>query len=308
MTIHPELRAVRLLPSVSPGPRLLALINRLPPRAADPGLEVETREVEFAASGSNPGTSARLLRPALATTPTAALLWVHGGGLITGSPEQDDRTNIAFVRSLGITVLAARYRLAPGARGPAAAEDVYSALVGLAARADELGIDPSRIAIGGASAGGGLAAAVAQMTHDRGGPALAFQLLVYPMLDDRTVVRPGIDSERYFVWTAKSNRYGWESYLGTEPGSASIPDYASPARRDDLSGLPPAWIGVGSLDMFRDEDAEYARRLAAAGVPCTYREVAGAFHGFDAIFRTKRVTREFWREQARALQAALSGR
>jgi len=135
----------------------------------------------------------------------------------------------------------------------------------------------------------------------------AFQLLVYPMLDDRTVLRTDIDPKKLRMWSPGSNRFGWASYLGGQPGSADVSPYAAPARRDDLSGLPPAWIGVGTLDLFHDEDLVYARRLESAGVPCEVHIVEGAFHGFDAVFRKAGVTRAFWEEQARALRAALLG-
>ena len=166
-------------------------------------------------------------------------------------------------------------------------------------------MDPQRIAVGGASAGGGIAAGLALLSHDRGVAPVAFQLLVYPMLDDRTVVRDDLDTRHVRVWTPGSNRYGWTSYLGRQPGSDGVSPYAAPARRVDLGGLPPAWVGVGSLDLFLDEDREYARRLRAAGVDCQLEVVDGAFHGFDALFLRKDVSRDFWRAQSRALEAAL---
>ncbi len=302
--IHPELRAIRFLPRFSWGPRLTGLLRRARPRPADPGPDVLASELRLPGVDGGPAVSVRLLQPALQRGVTPLLLWVHGGGLIMGSPEQDDRANMAFVRSLGVRVAAVRYRLAPGAHAPAAAEDVYAALVGLAARADELGIDPQRIAIGGASAGAGLAAAATLMAHDRPGPTPMFQLLVYPMLDDRTVTRTDLDTRDVRVWMPGSNRYGWTSYLGTEPGGPDVSPYAAPARRQDLAGLPPAWIGVGSNDLFRDEDLEYARRLEAAGVDCAVQVVPGAFHGFDALFPKAEVSRRFWRDQAEALERA----
>ena len=301
---HPELRAIRFLPNFSWGPRLTALLRRAKPRPADPGPDVLVSEQRLPGVGGNPAVSVRLLRPALRQGPTPLLLWVHGGGLIMGSPEQDDRTNMAFVRNLGATVAAVRYRLAPDSLAPAAAEDVYTALVGLIDRSDELGIDPTRVATGGASAGAGLAAAAALMAHDRPGPEPMFQLLVYPMLDDRPVTRTDIDTRNIHVWTPGSNRYGWTSYLGQEPGSPDVSPYAAAARRQDLSHLPPAWIGVGSNDLFHDEDLDYAQRLQAAGVECAVQVIPGAFHGFDALFPKAEVSRRFWLDQAKALERA----
>ena len=136
--------------------------------------------------------------------------------------------------------------------------------------------------------------------------APAFQLLVYPMLDDRTVTRTDLDTRHVRVWTPGSNRFAWTSYLGREPGGANVSPYAAPARRDDLSALPPAGIGVGTLDLFHDEDVRSAARLTECGVPCELFLVEGAFHGFDALFTKAGVTGEFWREQARALRAGLA--
>jgi acetyl esterase/lipase len=146
-------------------------------------------------------------------------------------------------------------------------QDCYAVMEWLVDNATEQGIDPERIALGGASAGGGLAAATALLAHDRGRVLPAFQLLVYPMLDDRTVLRRDLDTTHARFWRPKSNRYAWSAYLGAEAGGDDVSDYAAPARRTDLSGLPPAWIGVGTLDLFHAEDVDYAHRLRRAGVP-----------------------------------------
>lgn len=303
---HPDLRAGRFIPPIWFGPTLIRLMRRIRPRPgpADPAVTVEQLELP-----GPPGTApvqVRLFRPSDAEAgPVPLLLWVHGGGLVSGAPEQDDRTSTAFARELGIAVAAVRYRLAPEHPGPAAVEDAYAALRGLHARADELGLDPGRVAVAGASAGGGVAAALAQLAHDRGEVEIAFQLLVYPMLDDRTVTRRDHDTRGVRVWTRRSNRFGWTSYLGGAPGRHDVAEYLVPARRDDLAGLPPAWIGVGDLDLFHDEDLAYAERLRAAGVPCEVHLVRGAFHGFDALFRGKPVSRAFLGTQVAALREAL---
>jgi acetyl esterase/lipase len=301
--VDPDLRRVRFLPAVSYGPISARVVRGLKQRPGDPGRDVTVREISFPGAEGAFSVSLRIFSPVGLSTPVPAMLWIHGGGHILGSPEQDDRTNIEFARELGIVVAAVRYRLGAAAPAPASVEDVYAALAGLVARAEELHVDAFRIAIGGASAGGGIAAALALLAHDRGDIHPVFQLLVYPMLDDRTVTN-GDDRHRY-VWTAKSNRFGWATYLDAEPGSAGISPYAAPARREDLSGLPPAWIGVGALDLFRDEDAEYARRLTAAGVACEFELFEGAFHGFDAMFPNAPIAQRFHRSQEDALRAAL---
>jgi acetyl esterase/lipase len=303
---HPDLRAGRFIPPIWFGPVLVGLMGRTTPRPgpADPAVTVEQLELP-GPPGAGP-VQVRLFRPSSpAAGPAPLLLWVHGGGLVSGAPEQDDRTSTTFARELGVTVAAVRYRLAPEHPGPAAVEDAYAALRGLHARADELGIDPARIAVAGASAGGGIAAALAQLAHDRDEVPIAFQLLVYPMLDDRTVTRRDHDTTGVRVWTRRSNRFGWTSYLGGPPGAEVVADYLVPARRRDLGGLPPAWIGVGDLDLFHDEDLAYAERLRAAGVPCEVHVVPGAFHGFDALFRDKPVSRGFLGTQVAVLREAL---
>jgi acetyl esterase/lipase len=302
---HPDLMLGRLIPPFSFGPRLTAMLQRAKITAKPAPDDMVIEDVTGPETDGAASVSLRLYRPKNLATPAPALLWIHGGGFIQGAPEQDERTSIAFARNLGMTVAAVRYRLSPQHPSPAAIEDAYAGLLWLFAEAESRGIDPERIAIGGASAGGGLAATLAPYAHDRGEVRPAFQLLVYPMLDDRTVLRTDHDTRNVRVWTPGSNRFAWTSYLGGEPGGADVSPYAAAARREDLSGLPPAWIGVGTLDLFHDEDVVYAERLAAAGVPAELFLVHGAFHGFDALFTRAEVSKEFWREQARALRRAL---
>jgi acetyl esterase/lipase len=168
-----------------------------------------------------------------------------------------------------------------------------------------LDIDPKRIAVGGASAGGGLAAALVQLAHDRREIDPVFQMLVYPMLDDRTVLRTDIDDSQNVTWNHKSNRYGWESYLGKECGAEHVPAYSVPARRADLSGLPPAWIGVGALDIFQDEDVAYAQRLRECGVECEIEIIPGAFHGFDVFDPQLSIVQDFRKKQVKVLKKYL---
>lgn len=300
---HRDLAAARRLPLFSAGPRTLWLF-RMSPRGIRSTPDVSIRTVPFIGpAGELPY---RVFQPVAATAPVPALFWIHGGGLVLGTPQQDDATNLELARDLGIAVFGASYRLAPENPAPAALDDLVAGFRELVARADEFGIDVSRIAIGGASAGGGLAAALAQRLHDEGGPQPVFQLLVYPMLDDRTALRGDVDARHLRMWSPASNRFAWQAYLAQDASTPGIRSAVVPARRDDVSGLPPAWIGVGSLDLFHDEDVEYARRLREAGVPCELLVVPGAFHGFDAVFRRAGVTREFHREWARVLRGALS--
>ncbi|CAL9332531.1 Carboxylesterase NlhH [Nocardiopsis dassonvillei] len=305
--LHPELRRVRFLPAPPVTPRTAGvmrwLTSRMRSRAVHADVAVEHRTVPGPAGA--PPVEAWVYRPAGLAGPAPALLWIHGGGHLIGHPVQDERGSVAFARDLGITVVAVRYRLAPRHRAPAGLEDCYAALSWMAGEADGPGVDPARIAVGGASAGGGLAAALALLCHDRGGPVPAFQLLVYPMLDDRTVLRTDVDTENMYLWSPSANRYAWEALLGRAPGGGGVSPYAAPARRGDLSGLPPAWIGVGTNDLFHDEDVAYARRLEEAGVPCALSIVPGAFHGFEIPFADTGVVRDFRHAQTEALRAAL---
>jgi len=219
-----------------------------------------------------------------------------------GSAAQDDAVCRHFAEELGIGVAAVEYRLAPEHPYPVPLHDCYDALAWLVGQRY---VDPTRVAVGGASAGAGLAAALALLAHERGDMPLAFQLLSYPMLDDRTANRTDIDESRLRLWNNKVNRFGWQSYTGHPPGSVDVAGLAAPARYGDLSGLPTAWIGVGTLDLFHEEDLAYASRLGQAGVKCELDVVTGAFHGFDSIRPKAGVSREFRTAQVRALRSAL---
>ncbi|WNG33871.1 alpha/beta hydrolase [Archangium violaceum] len=306
---HPDLqRAARLIPNITATRPLLAVMRFLmrfqsTPRAPE---DVAVEDVQVPGSAGAPLVRVRTYRPRRTVQgPTPALLWIHGGGYIMGRPEQDDVLCVEFARELGIFVASVDYRLAPEHPFPAPLEDCYAALRWLFAQAGALSVLPERIAIGGASAGGGLTAALAQLAHDRKEVRPTFQLLVYPMLDDRTTTRTDIDGTSHRAWNQGSNVFGWRAYLGREPGGAEVPAHAVPSRREDLSGLPPAWLGVGTCDLFHDEDLAYARRLEAAGVPCDVAVVPGAFHGFDVITRGAGVARDFRGLYTAALRRAL---
>jgi len=295
---HPDLRRIaRFLPRGGIGPRTIGPIRALG-RLADRRGRGRAEEHDLGSA------TVRLHRPATtAHTPSPALLWIHGGGLVIGSATQDDRLCRHFAEQLGIPVAAVDYRLAPEHPFPAPLEDCHDALVWLAGQSD---VDPTRIAIGGGSAGGGLAAALALFARGRGEVTPAFQLLVYPMLDDRSGIRTDLDERAYRLWNAKANRFGWRAYTGREPGAEGIDGLAVPARHDDLTGLPPAWIGVGSLDLFHDEDVAYAERLRAAGVDCRLDVIDGAFHGFDQVAARTPVAKDFLATQVEVLTAALT--
>jgi triacylglycerol lipase len=253
----------------------------LPP--LPPELEVVTRTERFI-PGPSGAADLRVLHytpPGGSTTARAALLHIHGGGYVLGIPEANDAANRATALALGIVVVSVDYRLAPETVWPGALEDCYAALVWMHDNAAELGIDPARIAIAGESAGGGHAAALALHARDRGGPAICFQLLDAPMLDDRT----GTTSDPHphvghFVWTPEKNRFGWRALLGVEPGGPDVPAAAVPARAADLSDLPPTFVSVGALDLFLEEDMDFVRRLTRAGVPAELHVIPGAYHGF----------------------------
>ena len=223
-----------------------------------------------------------------------AMLYIHGGGYVSGTASFFGNLLQKMAMECGGLVVSVDYRLAPETRFPGSLEDNYAALRWLHANSGSLGVDPSRIAIGGASAGGGHAAALAIVARDRKEVPIAFQLLIYPMLDDRTgsthKVPPHIGT---FVWTAENNVFGWTSLLGVPAGSTTVPAGSVPARVESLAGLPPAFIAVGSIDLFVEEDIDYAKRLIAAGVPTELLVLPGAYHGFDLLVPNASVTRRF---------------
>lgn len=227
-----------------------------------------------------PSVSVRMHQRRGATQLQPAVYWMHGGGLVLGSNVIDDPRFDGWCQRLGCVGASVEYALAPESPYPIPLEDCYAGLQWLHDNASTLGIDPNRIGIGGSSAGAGLAAALALLARDRGELRVAFQALIYPMLDDRqtTVSSQWKDP----VWPPQANRFGWSSYLGElDPGD--VPIYAAPARATDLRGLPPTFISVGALDVFSDEDVDYATRLRHAGVPVDLHVYAGAPHGFDSL-------------------------
>ena len=233
-----------------------------------------------------PDIAVYLYRPPATKPGGGAILHIHGGGMVMGSAKQIQTSPATLAVSAGVPVASVEYRLAPEHPFPAPQEDCHSALVWLAGQAEALGFDAGRIVVAGESAGGGLAAALAIMARDLGGPAIAGQLLTYPMLDHRT----GSDACPYanpttgeFIWTRASNRFGWSALQGDYAADDDRKGWFSPSLADDLSNLPPAYIATGSLDLFFDENLDYARRLTAVGVPIELHSYAGAIHAFNAV-------------------------
>jgi acetyl esterase/lipase len=282
---------------------LMRLAMRLMPAAKIPK-DIVVNHIFAPAPDRRAKIRLRLYRPRAASEKLPVLLWFHGGGHLIGRPEQDDLLCAQYAQEAGIVVISVDYRLAPQNPFPAALDDAYAALTFIYAKAGALAIDATRLAIGGASAGAGLAASLSQLAHDRQQIKPVFQLLVYPMLDDRTALRADPGHPDHIAWNRASNRYAWGAYLGRHFGAADMPDYAAPARRRDLSGLPPAWIGVGSEDLFLAEDIAYARALEAAGVACETMIVPGAFHGFDIFAAAQPVAQNFRAAQITALKTA----
>jgi acetyl esterase/lipase len=231
---------------------------------------------------------------------------IHGGGFLFGTSELGDPRNREWAKACNAALVSVDYRLAPEHPYPAALDDCHAVLRWLHAEGPALGLDPNRIAVRGESAGGGLAAALCLLARERGGPKIAFQLLIYPMLDDRTCVADVPNPfTGEFVWDRPSNTFGWTSWLGQPAGSADVPYLAAPARAPDLAGLPPTLIATGALDMFVDENLVYAQRLIRAGVPTEIYVAPGAFHGFEAMVPDARVSRAFTVRCTEALVRAL---
>jgi acetyl esterase/lipase len=247
-----------------------------------------------------------IYRPAHSKGDLPALFHVHGGGFVAGVPESVVPGHDVMVAELGCVIVSVDYRLAPETPHPGPVEDCYAALSWLYDHAAELGVDRNRIGIGGESAGGGMAAALALLVRDRGEMTLRFQHLVSPMLDDRTCTAPAANPYAgEFTWTREKNCFGWTSLLGHSPGGDDVSYYAAPARAESLADLPPTFINVGALDLFVDEIIEYARRLLHAGVPVELHIYPGAIHAFEMASEA-RVTAASNRDRYNALRRAFT--
>ncbi len=305
--IHPELQPfARKVPKLTLSKKNLWLINALMHLAplSKPPQDILLTNIFIPGQDDRSTIRLRIYKPQSVAAPAPVLLWLHGGGYVMGKPEQDDVICAHYARESDIIVVSVDYRYAPKYPFPAGLDDCYAALKWVASHSQQLGGDEKRIAIGGASAGGGLAASLVHLAHDRQEIKPIFQMLVYPMLDDRTVLRSDVDDHNSVTWNQKSNRYGWECYLGRKCGDDYVPEYSVPARRKDLSGLPQAWIGVGTVDLFHDEDILYAQRLMAHGIECEVCVVSGAFHGFDVFDHRLQIVQDFRKSQISALKNA----
>src|SRR6476469_352773 len=235
-------------------------------------------------------------------TPGPAVLFHHGGGYIFGHIDLFDGPVSRYVSASGVPMLSVEYRRAPEHPFPTPLEDAYAALCWLHERAPELGVDRDRIGVMGDSAGGGMAAALTILARDRGGPKIARQILIMPMLDDRTTT-PDPHLEPYVLWSYDDNRTAWPALLGEVAGGPDVPATAAPARLTDATGLPPAYIEVGQLDVFRDEDTAYATKLTQAGVQVEFHLHPGAPHEFDSIAFDSDVARRAIADRVRVLRS-----
>ncbi|MEV5412892.1 alpha/beta hydrolase [Thermopolyspora sp. NPDC052614] len=243
---------------------------------------------------------------AIAAPNAPCVYWMHGGGMIMGDRFSQIDIPLEWLDALGATVVTVDYRLAPENGGSTPVEDCYQGLLWVAEHADDLGIDPARIIVAGASAGGGLTAGVTLLARDRGTPPIAAQILICPMLDHRNIT---VSSRQYAgepgIWTRETNEFAWRSLLGDRTDD-QIPAYISPATADDLSGLPTTYIDAGTAEVFRDESVDYATRVWAAGGQAELHVWAGGFHGFDALFPDAALSTEARRTRTDWLTRVLS--
>ncbi|WP_340649334.1 alpha/beta hydrolase [Pseudoxanthomonas winnipegensis] len=285
-------------------PEDLAAFRNRPPVPSDPGL-IAPGQLTVPGLAGEPDVKLLTINVEGGADSRAAFLWIHGGGFVGGYPDIPESIH-RMAQEHDWLVASVDYRLAPEAPFPAALNDCHAALLWLHDHAQALNIDPHRIAIGGTSAGAGHAATLALAVREHDVAPIAFQLLMYPALDDRTgISRPAAPGTGNHVWTAAANRFGWSSLLGEAAGSRAVRPASVPARMNDLARLPPTFIGVGTLDLFFAEDVAYATRLAASGVPVELEVVPAAFHGFERIAPDAHASRRFNQRWMTALLHAL---
>lgn len=260
--------------------RQLALTEQTRQMLGDSAAVSEARQVVSGINGA-PDLSVVVFSPSKPSSSMPAVLWIHGGGMIIGSADQDTAWCRQMVESLGAVVVSVEYRLAPESPYPAPLDDCVAAYQWLLKNAGELNVDSSRISVAGASAGAGLAAGLTLYLRDNAIQLPAHQALIYPMIDDRNVESASEELADTLIWTRGCNQVGWASYLGDLYGREDVPIYAAPHRAQDLSGLPQTMLITGELDLFVKENIDYANRLLQAEVPCSLQLFRGAFHGFN---------------------------
>ena len=310
-TLDPELAAaITMLPKLDFAdlPAARATFDAMMgPVLADLSLDgVRLRELAVPGLGEDPDVTIRFFTPENADGPIPVLLWIHGGGFAIGTAASSDPFCVEVARELGIAVANVEYRLAPETRFPGPVNDCYAALTYIHARATELGIDPARIAVGGQSAGGGLAAGTVLKARDQGIVPVAFQLLEIPELDDRLATVSMTNFVDTPMWHRPNAILSWQFYLGESysgPEDPNVSIYAAPARATDLTGLPPTYLCTMELDPLRDEGIDYAVRLLQAGVSVELHSFPGTFHG-SALVATAEVSK---RSSAEALNALKRG-
>jgi acetyl esterase/lipase len=267
-----------------------------------PNPNVTSQDRVIPGPDGEPDISVRIYRPAAARGTLPGIYYIHGGGMILGNVAGEDAAATSICDRVGAVVVSVEYRLAPEDPHPAQIEDCYAGLAWIARSAAELGIDPARLAIYGASAGGGLAIGTALLARDRGFPALCFQMPIYPMIDDRNETASSREISDIGIWDRAGNIEAWQWYLGD-----GQPDqYAAPARADSLEGLPPTFIDVGTVDLFRDEDIQFAMRLMQAGVPTELHVHPGAYHASENFAAEAGLSRRIWDLRIAALRRALA--
>lgn len=261
------------------------------------GRAVEWRDVLVPGWDGAPEVAVTVVRPAAGAaarddaTPPPGVLHLHGGGMMLGNRLFGIETLIGMALEHGTVGVSVEYRLAPEHPDPAPVQDCYAGLVWMTAHAEELGLDPERLLVLGASAGAGLSAGVCLMARDLGGPRIAGQVLIAPMIDDRNDTVSSLQYNGIGAWDRNNNDTGWNALLGERRGTDAVSPYAAPARARDLSGLPPAFIEVGAAEVFRDEAVGYASRIWAAGGQAELHVWAGGFHGFSGAAPEARVSR-----------------
>jgi acetyl esterase/lipase len=285
---------------------LPAIRARALPRPPAPPVDVRFDKVAAPGRDGAPDVPLWVYRANGADGALPCILHLHGGGYVAGKASELEDIHRALAAELRCAIVSVDYRLAPETAFPGNVEDAYAGLDWVMREAGAWGIDPARVGVMGESAGGGLAAALALLARDRGEHRLAFQHLIYPMIDDRTCVREAHPFAGEFVWDADKNRFGWAALLGQAPGGADVSPYAAAARAQDLAGLPPTFISTGALDLFVDEDLDYAQRLIRAGVPTELHVYPGAFHAFNLVAGA-RTAQAAARDSREALRRALHG-